>query len=892
MNFLPFKGLKNLIGQAFLIVALQVPLSSTPMVLNDGILEKKISIRFEDLPLKEALYAIADHTKCSFSYSNTLLKSNRKVSANYSNTPLKHVLADLLGNELSAIAASGNRVLLLPVEGYIRGSVVVAEDSSPLPLANVRLEGTNCGTATKEDGTFALKVPASGAWNLVVSAIGYETYRQTIEISPGQTLSLSITLEESTIEMNEVVVTADKVTASTATRTHVPIKDLPMPVMLVEGRQLQMMGSRRLNEVLQEQTGLALTTDPSGASNALGLQVQGFDASYTMIMIDGQPLIGRNSVGILDLSRITIANIDRIEIIKGTSSAMYGSDALAGVVNIITKGQQRQGTQGVATLRYGTYNTVDATLDGGSALLDGKASASLSANYYHTNGFDADPTTPGKTLPPFHSYALQGKFDYQLSPSGLLSASLRYASRNQRNRYDLDRLGTREDVNIEQDLILTGMLQNTIGTKTDINTQYYFTRYHANATNTDIPTDEVLNENNFAQSFHRFESFAHHELAVNLVFTTGLGGNSEILEASRYGEQRAMHNGFAYLQADYKPVEKLGILAGMRYDVHNIYGWQISPRLGIRYTVNDVLTLKGSAGTGFKAPSFQQLYLSFTNPTAGYTILGAAVFEEEIARMQEAGEIAGMFPLANEIGGLEAENSASFNAGFMLTPSPSFTLEANAFHNNIRNMIFEELVGMKQNGSQVFSYRNIEEAFTKGWETNMHWELLDGLEFSAGYQLLFAKDKGVIEEIEAGNMEVRTPEGRSREAKPSDYFNLSNRSRHMANVKLFYEHQPLSISASLRANYRGRYGLGDRNYPNNFIDPYDLYVEGYTLVNATVEKQLFQKKLSVQLICDNLTNYSNHLIPNLPGRQFLVSLSWRFKAVNHHKSSIKAAKNE
>ena len=684
--------------------------------------------------------------------------------------------------------------------------------------------------------------------------------------------------------MNEVVVTADKATTSTATRSHVPIKDLPMPVMLVEGKQLQMMGSRRLNEVLQEQTGLALTTDPSGASNAQGLQVQGFDASYTMIMIDGQPLIGRNSVGILDLSRITIANIERIEIIKGTSSAMYGSDALAGVVNIITKGQQNQGVQGIATLRYGTYNTVDATLDGGSKLLNDRASFSLSTNYYRTDGFDADPANPGKTLPPFHSYALQGKFDYQLSPSGLLTTSVRYASRNQRNRYDLDRLGTREDINIEQDLIATGMLQNTIGTKTNINTQYYFTRYHANTTNTDVPTDEVLNENNFAQSFHRFESFAHHELAANLVLTTGMGGNSEILEASRYGNQRAMHNGFAYVQADYKPVEKLGILAGMRYDVHNIYGWQISPRLGIRYTVNDMLILKGSAGTGFKAPSFQQLYLSFTNPSAGYTILGAAVFEEEVARMQAAGEIAGMFPLADEIGDLEAEHSSSFNAGFMLTPSPSFTLEANAFHNNIRNMIFEELVGMKQNGSQVFSYRNIEEAFTKGLETNIHWELLDGLEFSAGHQLLFAKDKGVIEDIKEGNVELRTPEGRRREAKPSDYFNLSNRSRHMANVKLFYEHQPLSISASLRANYRGRYGLGDRNYPNNFIDPYDLYVEGYTLLNATVEKQLFQKKLSVQLICDNLTNYSNHLIPNLPGRQFLVSLSWRFQALNHHKS--------
>ena len=101
----------------------------------------------------------------------------------------------------------------------------------------------------------------------------------------------------------------------------------------------------------------------------------------------------------------------------------------------------------------------------------------------------------------------------------------------------------------------------------------------------------------------------------------------------------------------------------------------------------------------------------------------------------------------------------------------------------------------------------------------------------------------------------------------------------MANIKLFYEYNPWQLAASFRANYRGKYGLGDRNYPNNFIDPYDLYVQGYTLLNATIEKQLLHKKLSVQLICDNLTDYSDPLVPNLLGRQFLLSLSWRFNAL-------------
>ncbi|MEM9389037.1 MAG: TonB-dependent receptor [Bacteroidota bacterium] len=856
------------------VVAAEIGGYSLP---HESLLEKRINLRLSNATLEEALQALSEEVDCSFSYSNTLLRSKRLVSKNYQDTSLKEILTDLLGSRLRRISVSGNTILLVLVGGMIEGKVLVASDRTPLPFATVRLQGTNQGMATREEGTFEFKVPKPGHWTLVISAIGYEKVTKELIVLAGQTLSVTILLEESTTQMEEVIVTGERHITSTVTRTNVPIRDLPMPVMLIEGKQIEMMGSRRLNEVLQEQTGLALTTDPSGASNALGLQVQGFDASYTMIMIDGQPLIGRNAVGILDLSRITVANIDRIEIVKGTSSAMYGSDALAGVVNIITKGQSSSNAQGVASLRYGTNNTLDATFDGGSSILNNRVTASISTNYYQTDGFDADPSTPGNTLPPFHSYAVQGKVDYRISNSDLLSASVRYALRNQENRYDLDRLGMREDVNIEKDLIATSVLKNTIGKKTDLTSQYYFTRYHANTTNTDMVNNRMINENDFAQSFHRFESLANHRLSQQVMLTGGIGGNSEILEASRYGDQRAMNTGFAYAQADFTPNEKLGVLAGVRYDVHNVYGWQLSPRLGVRYHVNDQLTFKGSAGTGFKAPSFQQLYLSFTNPTAGYTILGAAVFDEEVERLQAERELSGLFPIAEEVGDLEAERSTSFNAGFVFTPSSSFSLELNAFNNDIRNMIFEELVGMKANGSQLFSYRNIEEAFTRGLETNLQWEVMNGLQLALGHQLLYAKDKGVIEEIEAGEKEVRTSEGRRSVAEHSDYFNLSNRSRHMLNLKVFYEYAPWQAGVSFRANYRGRYGLGDRNYPNNFIDPYDLYVDDYTLLNATVEKHFLERKISVQFICDNLLDYSDPLVPNLMGRQFMMSLSWRMQ---------------
>ncbi|MBT1689053.1 TonB-dependent receptor domain-containing protein [Dawidia soli] len=856
----------------FVVASLHVGAATLP---SDGILDKKITLRLNDLPLGDALDVIASQVGCSFSYSSTLLGGNRRVTVHYTDMPLRDVLADLLRDTLGSIQVHGSRILLVAASAHVEGKITTAE-GDPIPFGTVRVDGKPYGTTSREDGSFTLRVPDPGPCVLVATAVGYEPLKKTLTIAPGQSLQLAFTLHEATVQMNEVLVTADRMLTSTATRTAVPVRDLPMPVMIIEGRQLEMMGSRRLHEVLQEQTGLALTTDPSGASSALGLQVQGFDASYTMIMIDGQPLIGRNSVGILDLSRITIANIERIEIIKGTSAAVYGSDALAGVVNIITRRQPIDGPNGTAALRYGTNQTLDATFDGSMPWLDKRAVTSFSTNFYRTDGFDAAPETPGKTLPPFHSYSLQGKTQYRLAPATLLTGSARFASRRQHNQYDLDRIGRREDKNLEQDVNATAVLQNTLRGKFDLQTQYYFTQYTARATSTDLDKDVRVNENKFQQYFHRVESFASYNPWPTLKATAGIGGNAEILQASRYGNRRDMETGFAYLQTHYTPTDKTGILAGVRYDVHSLYGQQVSPRLGIRYTVNDWLVLKATAGTGFKAPSFQQLYLAFNNPSAGYTVLGASVFDQEVARMQAAGEIQELYPVAEQIGNLKAERSRSFNAGFVWQPVHDVTLEVNAFRNDIHNMILEDLVGVKQNRTQLYSYRNIDRAFTQGLETTVAWAVTPELQFSVGYQLLYAKDQGIVDKLKKGEVQLRTPEGRIRTARPSDYFNLTSRSRHMANAKIFYEHKARGISASVRATYRGKYGMGDRNYPNLFIDPYDLYADGYVLLNATVEKRLIQKRLGIQLICDNITDYNDSLIPNLPGRQLITALSWRF----------------
>ncbi|MEO6136372.1 MAG: TonB-dependent receptor plug domain-containing protein, partial [Ginsengibacter sp.] len=135
--------------------------------------------------------------------------------------------------------------------------------------------------------------------------------------------------------LDEVVVTG--------TRTENKVSNIPMPIQVISAKTIQMSGSQKLLDILQMQSGLVVASNPLGTAlkgypNPFGdgIQMQGLDPSYTLILIDGEPITGRNA-GIINLGRIPVGNIKQIEILRGPATSLYGSDALAGVINIITQ---------------------------------------------------------------------------------------------------------------------------------------------------------------------------------------------------------------------------------------------------------------------------------------------------------------------------------------------------------------------------------------------------------------------------------------------------------------------------------------------------------------------------------------------------------------------------
>ncbi|WP_026752553.1 TonB-dependent siderophore receptor [Sediminibacterium sp. C3] len=205
------------------------------------------------------------------------------------------------------------------------------------------------------------------------------------------------------------------ITVFTATKTERKLTNVAVPVQIISQKTIQQAGSLRLSDILSEQTGLFMTN-----GFGTGVSMQGLNPDYTLILIDGEPLIGRMS-GVLDLKRITVGNIKQIEIVRGPSSSLYGSEAMAGVINIITD-KSKVNALGL-TARYGTYNTADFGLKG--SIRNNRINYQGFGNYYRTDGFSIRPNSRERSIAPIERITQQHQLGYRISDRTQVSVSFR-----------------------------------------------------------------------------------------------------------------------------------------------------------------------------------------------------------------------------------------------------------------------------------------------------------------------------------------------------------------------------------------------------------------------------------------------------------------------------------
>jgi outer membrane receptor for ferrienterochelin and colicins len=652
----------------------------------------------------------------------------------------------------------------------------------------------------------------------------------------------------------------------TATRTAKSLMQLPMPVSTISSKEIKNRGLVRLNEILAEQTGLSVLPDAHGQ----GIQIQGFSPDYTMIMLDGLPLIGRTT-GILDLSRITTNNIDKIEIVKGPVSSLYGSEAMAGVINIISATPPLGGS-GSISARYGTNKNADISLNGGYATQ--RLSLSGFVNRYSSGGYTLVPQSGSPTVSPFIGYTLNGRLGYKFSDATNLKIQVRNYTNTADNNFlvDDDRItgdGTEKDLNI------SGGLTHRFTEKFTGDVRLYHAGYSTKSLLRNTADNSIYDETFFDQNFNRAELQGDYKILSSLRFTGGVGGQTESVVATRYNEKKTFQSGYAYGQADWTPFKRLNIIGGGRFDTHSVYRSQFSPKLAASYQLSDKFVALASTGKGYKAPDFRQLYLNFTNAVVGYSVFGTEEAAFELQKLQDQGQIASVLIDPASLRTLNAESSTAYNFGYRYRPFTGLMWTVNVFRNNIRDLIDSEPIAIKTNGQSVFSYLNLQNVYTQGAETDVTYSFLKHWTVAGGMQYLEAYDQTVLDKIKAG--QVFGTDQATRETvkvKKSQYGGLLNRSKYMANARIAYQDDKTGIITSVRAIYRGRYGFSDVD-GNGIVNRDDEYVKGYVLFNASVSKLFLNNQLRLQLTGENLGNYKNPgAISNLPGTLVYAGITY------------------
>ena len=676
-----------------------------------------------------------------------------------------------------------------------------------------------------------------------------------------------------TLTINEIVVTA--------TRTEKSIGDIPVPVQVIGKKYIQQTGSQKLSDILQQQAGLVLADNPLGQSLqgypnpfGSGIQMQGLDPAYTLILLDGEPLTGRNA-GILNLGRIAVGNIQQIEIIKGPATSLYGSDALAGVINIITEKPDHNST--LLKVHRASNNTWGLTAS--NTIKTNKAALELFANRYSSGGYDLDENIYGKTADPYRNYSFAAKLFYNINARTELRSSVRLFTQKQFNNYLVYTSNQPEAVDgssNETDWSINNQLQHRFNQKINLVSRLYLTGYRDNATVNLQKNDSLFDRSFLGQLLVKPE--LQLELGKNQKqqLITGIGYNYETINASRYASEKQFNSFYIYSQKEWLPLNNLNITIGARMDKHSLYKAQFNPKLAMAYKPSSRLTVMASVGTGFKAPDFRQQFLFFTNSLVGYTLLGANELNNGLIQLKQQGQIDASVDLSPYLTdhSLLPERSVGTNLGFRWNYSNDTKINFDVFRNDISHLIDRyNLPFTKTNNQSIYSYVNVNRVFTQGATVNVSQKLCSFLNLDAGYQYLDAKDKDVLQRIKDGAVVKRDPVTfESDYVKAKEYGGLFNRSRHSANVQLIYFNKHHWLNARASAVYRGRFGYSDIN-GDNILDDDREYVKGYVLLNANVSIA-FRNGLRIQTGSENILGHEDKdKLPNLSGRTFFVNCS-------------------
>lgn len=475
-------------------------------------------------------------------------------------------------------------------------------------------------------------------------------------------------------------------------------------VEVVPRSEIEEVGMQNLEDALFARPGIQLERTFRGTD----LWIRGLGPRYSLILVDGMRSAGRIG-GSLDLTRFVTERIERVEIVRGPSSALYGSEAIGGVVNMISRDVQEP-LEVDADMRLGSNGAYAGSAHAAGRPID-VLGVEASAGRQHTPAFRTDDTSEATAGSDRTTDSLSGAFDIGRTKKNRLSARIDYTT--------IDLVGV--DGGAGNVLFDRRQLQQQI--QSSLRYQWEHEKWFlSNAISYSLFREQTVNDQRGSDALDTYEDSREHltELSSTTDYTwsghqrstAGADVLIQTMKSPRLIEdaQRQRYALFAQhrLQLDPSRDSLIVIVPGVRMDVDSQFGEQLSPKLALRYQPATAWDLRASYGRGFRAPSFQQLLLRFENASVGYVVDGNP--------------------------DLTAESAHSVDLSVEFEPSRRLKLYAAGFRNDLQDMI--AVVTLSDGaGETIFSYDNLETARTQGLETQLTVAPREEVALSVGYTL-------------------------------------------------------------------------------------------------------------------------------------------------------------
>ncbi|RDD29493.1 TonB-dependent receptor [Prosthecochloris sp. ZM] len=796
-------------------------------------------------------------------------------------------------------------ILFLPLQahaaGGLKGSVTDKTDGEPVIGASVMLENTTLGAASDFDGNYAIQNIPAGTYNLKITGIGYAQQTKNVTIADGQTATLNLQLGQTTIMASEVIIGAALYEQDRL--------DVPVTTSVVTTEEIREEPNPSLDQVIENIPGVNVTR--SSGYSAATVQIRGSNTfqgggigTRVNAFYDGFPINSPETGGIV-WTNVNMNAADKVEVVKGAASTLYGSAAMGGVVNVFGSLPDKFEVKGGASLGF-----YDATPDSDQSVYrDGytpwlwntyigigdktdKFNYSLLYTHSEDDGYRDNSQTQLNDIKFKARYDIDASqylqltsyyneteagyvstWPYDLGPGGTFIAHPEYA-------YDLADDVYTDDIVTRKNMLVGLNYVNLLSDNMSLDSRIYYTRneYRIDYNPTDIvqqfppfgpfyiynrlPGEFNSNKSDRYGAGIKFDWRASQQ--HRLLF--GIDGNIVDLASTQYRPDLPVLNEFGdiqeknialFVQDEFKMTDRLTALLSLRYDwsgidadevtykdysIHPTEPW-LAPEVTESISNQSVDAISPRLALNFKATDD----LSF-RASVGKSFRAPTLSERFVRD-------AGLF-VGNPNPALDKETMTGYEIGFFKNFSDKVSLDVAGYINDYDNLIESRNLNAPD-FPVIFMYENISKARIWGIETSLNIRPTNTLNFGLGYAYMNAKDKSSDGGALAGS---QNPE--------PDW--LAYRPEHTASLSATW-HATSRLALNTNGRYVSKYksvstypNLERENYPGDFI-----------VFNAGAKYQATDN-VKVSFLCKNITNeqYEEGEWFRAPGRSFILGFDF------------------